>query len=43
VGDDPVVVRCYAEVVTDLIGAGDLDRSLTREVDRRRALRIHGL
>jgi hypothetical protein len=43
VSDDPVVVSCYAQVVTDMIGAGDLDGCSTREVDRSRAQRVHGL
>ncbi len=41
--DDPVGVRYYAEVDTDMIGAGDLDGGSTREIDRRRALRVRGL
>jgi hypothetical protein len=42
VGDNPVVVTCYAEVVADMIAAGDLDGGGTREVDRRRAKCVHG-
>ena len=35
--------RSLPALAADLISAGDLDRSITREVDRRRAQRVHGL